>query len=312
MFILSNHKSKILVISILAISISLLGIIFSFLNPDIRAPIRLGIDFKGGSKIEVTRSCLNDSCSDINAEIAEDKILSYFREKDINGFDASLKQNFNVQLLNKNTISLKTSYLTPYKSNIYIGLLDDIFGPLDLSKNSVTAIGPKLGVQLLKKSLIALVLSLIAISLYISIRFDKRFAILALLALFHDLLIVFGVFSWLGILLSVEVNSLFAVSLLTVAGYSVNDTVVIFDRIRENTKLKSNITYKEIINMSVSESLSRTIFTSFTTILPLLSLMILGSNSLFLFSLSLFIGIIVGSWSSICLAPSLLLNQIKE
>ena len=128
------------------------------------------------------------------------------------------------------------------------------------------------------------------------------------LALFHDLLIVFGIFSWLGIILSVEVNSLFAVSLLTIAGYSVNDTVVIFDRIRENLKSKKE-GYNETIQLSVNESFRRTTFTSITTLIPLLTIILFGSYSLFWFSLALSLGIIIGSYSSILLAPSLLIKD---
>ena len=112
----------------------------------------------------------------------------------------------------------------------------------------------------------------------------------------------------MGIILSVEVNSLFAVSLLTIAGYSVNDTVVIFDRIRENLKSKKE-GYNETIQLSVNESFRRTTFTSITTLFPLLSIILFGSYSLFWFSLSLSLGIIVGSYSSILLAPSLLLKD---
>ena len=151
-------------------------------------------------------------------------------------------------------------------------------------------------------------MALFAISVYITIRFDRKYALFALLALFHDLIIVFGIFSWLGILLSIEVNSLFAVSLLTIAGYSVNDTVVIFDRIRENNKSKDN-GFNNIIQLSVNESFRRTAFTSITTLIPLLTLIVFGSYSLFWFSISLSIGIIVGSYSSILLAPSLLLKD---
>ena len=120
---------------------------------------------------------------------------------------------------------------------------------------------------------------------------------------------MFGVFSWLGILISVEVNSLFAVSLLTIAGYSVNDTVVIFDRIRENLKANDKGAKNQIIELSVNESLRRTIFTSLTTLIPLFTLIIFGSYTLFWFSVSLALGIIVGSYSSILLAPSLLLEE---
>ena len=113
----------------------------------------------------------------------------------------------------------------------------------------------------------------------------------------------------MGIILSVEVNSLFAVSLLTIAGYSVNDTVVIFDRIRENLKSKKEEGYNETIQLSVNESYRRTTFTSITTLIPLLSIILFGSYSLFWFSLALSFGIIVGSYSSILLAPSLLLKD---
>ena len=151
---------------------------------------------------------------------------------------------------------------------------------------------------------------MLAISFYITIRFDRRYALLALLALFHDLIIVFGIFSWLGILLSIEVNSLFAVSLLTIAGYSVNDTVVIFDRIRENMKSnKDKDNHNNLIQTSVNESFRRTAFTSITTLIPLLTLILFGSYSLFWFSISLSLGIVVGSYSSILLAPSFLIKE---
>ena len=156
---------------------------------------------------------------------------------------------------------------------------------------------------------ISLFVSLIAISFYSSIRFDKKFSLLALSALFHDLFIVFGIFSWLGIILSVEVNSLFAVALLTIAGYSVNDTVVIFDRIRENNKSKKYNNSNESVEVSVNESLRRTLFTSLTTLIPLVSLILFGSYSLFWFSIALALGILVGSYSSILLAPSFLIED---
>ena len=186
--------------------------------------------------------------------------------------------------------------------------LESIVGELNDESKNTRLIGPKLGKKLLINCATSLVVALFGISAYITIRFDRKYALFALLALFHDLIIVFGIFSWLGILLSIEVNSLFAVSLLTIAGYSVNDTVVIFDRIRENNKSKDD-GYNNIIQLSVNESFRRTAFTSITTLIPLLTLIVFGSYSLFWFSISLSIGIIVGSYSSILLAPSLLLKD---
>ena len=139
---------------------------------------------------------------------------------------------------NNELISIRTPYLSIEESNNLINNLDNIVGPLNYESKDSRLIGPKLGKRLLTNCVTSLLVSLFAISFYITFSFDIKYALFALLALFHDLVIVFGIFSWLGIILSVEVNSLFAVSLLTIAGYSVNDTVVIFDRIRENLKSK--------------------------------------------------------------------------
>ena len=217
--------------------------------------------------------------------------------------------NFKLQLQNNNKlISIRTPYLTIEESNNLIANVDKILGPLNYESKNSRIIGPKLGKKLLINCATSLIVSLFAISFYITIRFDRKYALFALLALFHDLFIVFGVFSWLGALFAIEVNSLFAVSLLTIAGYSVNDTVVIFDRIRENLKLRTD-NYNKTIQRSVNESFRRTLFTSLTTLIPLLTLIIFGTYSLFWFSLSLCLGILIGSYSSILLAPSLLIKD---
>jgi len=233
-------------------------------------------------------------------------VIDKFRELSNN---KNLTNNIKLQFQNNNKlISLRTPYLDIEQSNNLINNIDRIVGPLNYESKNSRLIGPKLGKKLLINCTTSLLVSLIAISFYITIRFDKKYAFFALLALFHDVFIVFGIFSWIGILLSIEVNSLFAVSLLTIAGYSVNDTVVIFDRIRENLKSK-NLKYNETIQLSVNESFRRTSFTSITTLIPLITLMIFGSYSLFWFSLSLSLGILIGSYSSILLAPSFLLNE---
>ena len=129
---------------------------------------------------------------------------------------------------------------------------------------------------------------------------------MALVALAHDVLIVCGIFAWLGLLISLEVDSLFAVALLTIAGYSVNDTVVVFDRIRERTRLDSDLPLSDQIDRAVSATLTRTLYTSGTTLLPLIALILFGGASLYWFAVALSLGVIVGSWSSIALAPSIL------
>ena len=144
------------------------------------------------------------------------------------------------------------------------------------------------------------------IALYISFRYDGRYAVLALVALAHDVVIVSGVFAWLGLILQLEVDSLFAVALLTIAGYSVNDTVVVFDRIRERRRVESSLPLADQVDQAVSATLTRTLYTSGTTLLPLIALILFGGSTLYWFAIALALGVVVGSWSSIALAPSLL------
>ncbi len=298
---LIKNKKKIIGFSTVLILFSLLGILYSTFNTSYKKPINLGMDFVGGNELRIERVC-EAECSNL----PPDSVLENLREI---SKDNKFLNNIKLQFQNNNKlISIRTPYLSIEESNNLISNLDNIVGPLNYESKDSRLIGPKLGKRLLTNCVTSLLVSLFAISLYITIRFDKKYALFALLALFHDLLIVFGIFSWLGIILSVEVNSLFAVSLLTIAGYSVNDTVVIFDRIRENLKSKKEA-YNETIQLSVNESFRRTTFTSITTIIPLLSIILFGSYSLFWFSLALSLGIIVGSYSSILLAPSLLLKD---
>ena len=298
---LIKNKKKIISFSTILILLSLLGILYSTFNTSYKKPINLGMDFVGGNELRIERFC-EAECSNLSP----DSVLKNLREISKN---KNVLNNIKLQFQNNNKlISIRTPYLSIEESNNLITNLDNIIGPLNYESKDSRLIGPKLGKRLLTNCVTSLLGSLFAISIYITIRFDKKYALFALLALFHDLLIVFGIFSWLGIILSVEVNSLFAVSLLTIAGYSVNDTVVIFDRIRENLKSKKE-GYNETIQLSVNESFRRTTFTSITTLIPLLSIILFGSYSLFWFSLALSLGILVGSYSSILLAPSLLLKD---
>ena len=298
-------KKKVWSLSIFLITFSLIGIIISTFYPSIKKPINLGMDYVGGNEIRLERIC-NIDCSSITS----DKLISDLR---IINKENNLVNNIRFQIQNNNSlISIRTPFLSIDSSEKLINDINKIAGPINFDSKISRSIGPKLGRDLLINGGISLFVSLIAISFYISIRFDKKFSLLALSALFHDLLIVFGIFSWLGIIFSIEVNSLFAVALLTIAGYSVNDTVVIFDRIRENRNSNDNLNFNQVIEISVNESLRRTLFTSLTTIIPILTLIIFGSYSLFWFSIALVLGILIGSYSSILLAPSLLINEDKS
>ena len=298
---LLKNRKKIFSFSSLLVFLSLLGILYSNFYSTFKYPINLGMDFVGGNELRIERIC-DEECSYLSPDLVLEDLIKVSKNK-------SLFKNAKLQFQNNNRlISIRTPYLTIDDSNALIKNIDNILGPLNFESKNSRIIGPKLGKKLLFNCAASLLVSLLAISIYISIRFDKKYALFALIALFHDLFIVFGIFSWLGVLLNVEVNSLFAVSLLTIAGYSVNDTVVIFDRIRENLRISQDGNNK-IIQISVNESFRRTLFTSFTTLMPLLTLIIFGSYSLFWFSVSLSLGILIGSYSSILLAPCFLIKD---
>tara|TARA_Y100001968_G_scaffold137381_1_gene125547 strand:+ start:301 stop:1269 length:969 start_codon:yes stop_codon:yes gene_type:complete len=287
--------------------ISVIGMLICFKSPNINAPLNLGLDYTGGTQITLERSC-NNNCIELNTIDVSSRIID-LSNVDRN-FSSSSSPNLTrskIQLLdNSKLISIRLPFLTASQSESVINEVKKSFGPFVNENTSVQLIGPSLGKQLLKSSLKSLFFAFLGISLYINFRYDKRYSILALLALFHDVVIVCGVFSWLGYFYNVEVDSLFAVSLLTIAGYSVNNTVVVFDRIRERSLLDKELSFKYQIDNAVSSTLTRTLFTSFTTLLPLICILIWGGATLYWFAFSLIVGVIAGSWSSIALAPSLL------
>ena len=166
----------------------------------------------------------------------------------------------------------------------------------------VENVGPKVSDELLKAGLLAISLSLAAMLIYIWIRFEWQFSLAAIIALIHDVLITIGIFAFL----SYEINLSIVAAILTIVGYSMNDTVVIFDRIRENLRKNSKISITEISNISTNETLSRTLITSVTTLLALFSIYIFGGAILKGFSFAMIIGVVVGTFSSIFVATPML------
>ena len=293
--------------------ISIIGMILCLKSPNIKAPLNLGLDYTGGTQITLERSC-SDNCFELNT-IDLSQNISSLTNVDKN-FDSDNSPNLNrsqIQLLdNSKLVSIRLPFLTASQSESVVTEVSKSFGPFINDNTSVEIIGPSLGKQLLKSSLISLIFAFLGIALYINFRYDRRYSFLALFALLHDVLIVCGVFSWLGYLYNVEVDSLFAVSLLTIAGYSVNNTVVVFDRIREKSLIENELSFKYQIDNAVGATLTRTLYTSFTTLLPLICILIWGGSTLYWFAFALVIGVIAGSWSSIALAPSLLAITSKK
>ncbi len=273
-----NHFN---LLSSVLIVVSLLLLTFKGLN--------FGIDFKGGTLIE-----LRASDSKINVSSLRDR----FNQMDLG--DVSVKKfgnntDFLVKFENKDN---KKNIIEEIKSN-----LDNSFGN-NYDFRRVENVGPKVSAELLKSGVIAISLSLALMLIYIWIRFEWQFSLGAILALFHDVIVTLGVFS----LFSLEINLSIIAAVLTIVGYSMNDTVVIFDRVRENLRKYSDIKIFELTNISINETLSRTIITSLTTLLALSAIYFFGGEVLKGFSLAMILGVVFGTYSSIYIANTILVR----
>ena len=304
---LYKNRKNVWLVSFSLCLISIIGMLICLKTTSIKAPLNLGLDYTGGTQITLERSCA-DECITLNTSDISNKItgLKNLDKNFISNTSPNLTRS-QIQLLdNSKLISIRLPFLSAAQSESVVAVISKSFGPFNNENTSVEIIGPSLGKQLLKSSLISLLFAFLGIALYINFRYDRRYSFLALFALLHDILIVCGVFAWLGYFFNVEVDSLFAVSLLTIAGYSVNNTVVVFDRIREKSLVEKQLSFKYQIDKAVSATLTRTLYTSLTTLLPLICILIWGGSTLYWFAFALLIGVMAGSWSSIALAPSLL------
>ncbi|MGC6483325.1 MAG: protein translocase subunit SecF [Synechococcus sp.] len=302
---LSRSRRRVWWVSLVLVTFSVVGLGLSWANPTIQAPLRPGLDFTGGTQIQLERRC-EDACTPIQARAVEQILADVSLSPDGTTPPPKLDAA-RVQILDGGqSLSLRTPALSAAQSQEVIAAVTPLAGPFETQGQAVDTIGPSLGSQLLVSSLVSLLVAFAGIALYISVRYDGRYAVLALLALAHDVVIVCGIFAWLGQWIGLEVDSLFAVALLTIAGYSVNDTVVVFDRIRERQREDRDLPVTDQVDRAVSTTLTRTIYTSGTTLMPLITLILFGGATLFWFAIALALGVIVGSWSSIALAPSLL------
>ena len=302
---LSASRRRVWLISGLALILSVAGLLVCWFNPEIGTPLRPGLDFTGGTQIQLERDC-GSRCRDLKALAVSDLIRTVELPSESDQPLPNIRSP-RVQLLDGGeSLLLRLPTLSAAQGQTLIAAVEPLAGPFVAGGQAVDTIGPSLGRQLLRTTLISLLAAFAGIAVYISFRYDGRYAVLALVALAHDVLIVCGIFAWLGLVLQLEVDSLFAVALLTIAGYSVNDTVVVFDRIRERRRQDGDLSLQEQVDQAVSATLTRTLYTSGTTLLPLVALILFGGSTLYWFAVALALGVIVGSWSSIALAPSLL------
>ena len=273
-------------ISILISVISIVFLLFKGLN--------FGVDFKGGTLIEIRIDTINVKTQDVrnafNKLNLEDLTVKKF------GNDTDYIVKFKRSDLNN------PNFIQDLKKDLNIYLEDYTF-------RRVENVGPKVSSELLLDGILAIAIALSAMLIYIWFRFEWQFSLGAIIAIFHDVLITLGIFSALNL----EINLSIVAAVLTIVGYSMNDTVVIFDRVRENLKKYSKIQIYELTNLSINETLSRTLITSVTTLLALFSIFLFGGEILKGFSFAMILGVILGTYSSIYIAnPILIFLRVSQ
>ena len=274
----SNFYKKLNIFSFLLIIFSILILLFKGLN--------YGVDFKGGTLIEIRT----------NESIKISDLRSAFINMNLGDVTVKKFGKKNDYLVKIETINTKDDFIQKINQKLSL-----IIGS-EVNFRRVENVGPKVSNELLKDGLLAISLSLAAMLFYIWIRFEWQFSLGAIIAIIHDVIITLGIFS----LLSYEINLSIVAAVLTIVGYSMNDTVVIFDRIRENLKKYSKISIIEISNISTNETLSRTLITSVTTLLALSAIYFFGGAILKGFSFAMILGVFVGTYSSIFIATPIL------
>jgi len=268
-------------ISLSLVIISILLLLFKGLN--------FGVDFKGGTLIELRSNDKNINVTTLRQSFSKMNLGDFNVKKFGN------ENDFLIKIEKKDT-----------SANAIEIIKKELTSSIGSSFNfrRVENVGPKVSAELLKSGVIAIALSLAAMLFYIWIRFEWQFSLGAILALFHDVVITLGLFS----LFNLEINLSIVAAVLTIVGYSMNDTVVIYDRVRENLRKFSDIKIFELTNISINETLSRTIITSVTTLLALVSIYLFGGEILKGFSLAMIMGVVFGTYSSIYIANPILVK----
>jgi len=250
--------------------------------------LNYGIDFKGGTLLEIRLDNKDTKISSIRDS------LSNLNLGDINVKNFGEAGDFIIKIEKK--VENDKNVISTIKTSLDQNLNQET------NLRRVESVGPKVSEELLKSGLISIGLALLMMLIYIWFRFEWQFSLGSIVALFHDVFITIGIFS----LLSIEINLSIVAAVLTIVGYSMNDTVVIYDRIRENLSKYNKIEIDQIANMSVNETLSRTLITSMTTLLALFSIFIIGGEILKGFSFAMILGVIIGTYSSIFVASPIL------
>ena len=263
------------------------------------SPLRLGLDFVGGTRVQFELDCSQPgNC---------DKPIDLTTVRDVMN-DQGLG-NSSIQILGekKQALTIRTKTLSEAERTQLQAALSEKIGAFNPKTIQIDTVGPTLGRQLFASGLLAIILSFAGILVYLTFRFQFDYSFFAFVALFHDVLITVGAFSLLGLVPPfVEIDSLFVVAILTIIGFSVNDTVVIYDRVRDVIKMHPEQHIDQVVDDAVNQTLTRSINTTLTTLLTLASIFLFGGETLKYFALALIIGFIAGAYSSIFIASTLL------
>lgn len=262
------------------------------------APLRPGLDFVGGTRLQLELTCVQSNSCEQGIDPAA--VRSVLQEQGL--------ANSSLQIVGDedHALSIRTSTLNVDQRTALLNALTEKIGAFSPESTQIDTVGPIIGRQLFSSGMIALLVAFAGIMIYLSLRFQFDYAVFAILALLHDVLVTTGIFAILGLFLGIEVDSLFIVSLLTIVGFSVNDTVVIYDRIRETIQIDGDRSINGIVDDAVNQTLGRSINTTLTTLLPLIAIFFLGGETLKYFALALIVGFIAGAYSSIFIASTLL------
>lgn len=262
------------------------------------SPLRLGLDFVGGTRVQFELDCsIPGNC---------DQPIDLTTVRDV--MNAQGLGGSSIQILGerKQALTIRTKTLNEAERTQLQTALSEEIGTFDPKSLQIDTVGPTLGRQLFASGLLAIILSFAGILIYLTVRFQFDYSFFAFVALFHDVFIALGIFSILGLVIGLEIDSLFVVAILTIIGFSVNDTVVIYDRVREVIKANPEQHIDQVVDDAVNQTLTRSINTTLTTLLTLVSIFLFGGETLKYFALALIVGFLAGSYSSIFIASSLL------
>lgn len=282
-------------ISALLLIPGIIAMIYSMITYPTHSPVKVGIDYTGGTILQygVPEAVSSDDLAKTREDLDNIGVTNtYLQVLNVN----PTTENNNI----KSIISIRTKFIDEGSdlSNQISTTIKKEYKNAELVQ--VSSVGPTLGNELFKMSIIALLLAIVGMVIYISFRFKLEYAIAAILGLVHDVLFVMGVFSILGIFCNVQIDGLFLTAILTLIGFSINDTIVTFDRIRENLRYYGKkMTFGEIVDASVNQTLTRSVNTSLTAFITLAALYFFGGVTTKDFVLAMMIGVVVGTYSSI-------------